>query len=96
MRGYRSNIVLPKEILGGVGEVLSSQVKEEKRASRKVFLGYYRSGDLESNFTQLLVLSNDCPEIEPWTRKKTYKYTSHEVQNKILKIMSLKLILFMT
>lgn len=100
-------VVLPREILGDVGEVLSSEVKEEKRVNRKVFLRVLQniaflakqgmalrgSGDLDSNFTQLLLLqSSDCPEIEPWMRKKTNKYTSHEVQNEILKVMSLSIV----
>ena len=34
------------------------------------------NGNLESNFTQLLVLRGiDNPEIVPWMQKKTNKYT---------------------
>ena len=64
-------IVLPKQILGDVGEILSEENKAEKAMNRKAFLTILQNlaflarqglplrggqGDMESNFTQLLYL----------------------------------------
>ena len=44
----------------------------------------------ESNFLQLMKLrgKDDDSNIELWIQKKTDKYTSHDIQNKILDIMA--------
>ena len=42
-----------------------------------------------SNFMQLLRLhQNEDPRIKDWIDRKTNKYVSHEMQNKILKVMA--------
>ena len=49
--------------------------------------------DVDSNFIQLLHLRGlDCPEIEPWMKKKTNKSTSHDIQNECLQIMALQIL----
>ena len=43
----------------------------------------------DSNFTQLLMLQSENNEkLAIWMQRKTDKYTSPEIQNEILKIMS--------
>ena len=96
-------IVLPQQIIGNIGEILSNQHKEEKEINRRVFLiilknmsflarqGLALRGheDIGSNFHQLLLLRYaDCTIITEWLKKKTNKYTSHEVQNECLQIMA--------
>ena len=45
--------------------------------------------DGESNFNQLLRLqSKTFPELTDWQSKKTERYTSHDVQNEIINLMS--------
>ena len=34
----------------------------------------------------------DCSEIEVWMKKKTNKYTSHDIQNECLQIMALQIL----
>ena len=52
-----------------------------------------RRDEAESNFYELLLLRcNDCPEIEHWLKKKTNKYTSHDIQNECLQIMALSVV----
>ena len=47
----------------------------------------------DSNFHQLLVLrGEDYPPIKSFLQKKQLKYTSHEVQNELLAIMSTQII----
>ena len=100
-------IVLPKQILD-VGEILSEENKAEKAMNRKAFLTILQNlaflarqglplrggqGDMESNFTQLLYLrSNDYPDILDWMKKKTDKYTCHDIQNECLQIMALNIV----
>ena len=101
-------ILLPRQIQGDVGELLSQEHKEEKATNRKMFLKILqnirflsrqglplRGGDADgdSNFIQLLHLRGiDCPEIEAWMKKKTNKYTSHDIQNECLQIMALQIL----
>ncbi len=54
-----------------------------------------RGGDTgtDSNFMQLMHLRGiDCPEVEAWMKKKTNKYTSHDIQNECLQIMALQIL----
>ena len=45
--------------------------------------------EIESNFIQLMLLQGeDCGGIGEFLEKRQLKYTSHEVQNEILSIMS--------
>ena len=49
--------------------------------------------DAESHLLQLLQLQCvDCPELSMWLSKKTDKYTSHDIQNEMLKIMALQIL----
>ena len=49
--------------------------------------------DTDSNFMQLVHLrGRDCPEVEAWMKKKTNKYTSHDIQNECLQIMALQIL----
>ena len=49
--------------------------------------------DTESNFIQLLNLRKiDNPDLEAWLDKKVEKYTSPEIQNEILRLMSIDLL----
>ena len=48
--------------------------------------------DVESNFSQLPLLQCvDITDLSVWLRKKTGKYTSHDIQNEMLKIMAVKI-----
>ena len=46
------------------------------------------------NFTQLLKITRGeiDSQISPWMDKKTYKYTSADIQNEIFKIMLLDIL----
>ena len=88
-----------------VGEMLSREHAQEKGKNRQCLLrilsnirflsrqalAFRGDGDeADSNFMQLLKLQGlDDSRIESWLSKKTNKYTSHEAQNEILKIMAL-------
>ena len=43
---------------------------------------------IDSNFLQLLQLKADDPGLLEWLKQKTNKYTSHEMQNEIIKVMA--------
>ena len=47
----------------------------------------------ESNFLQLLYLRcKDVAGLENWLRKKTYKYTGHDVQNEISNLLAMSIV----
>ena len=49
--------------------------------------------DTNSNFSQLLLLRGiDCPALLTWLIKKSNKYTSEEIQNEFLEIMTLHIL----
>jgi len=48
--------------------------------------------ELDSNFTQLLKLREDDPKLFHWLQRKSGKFTSAEMQNKILEMMALKIL----
>ena len=97
-------IVIPSTC-SDVGEMFSREHAQEKGENRQCLLrilsnirflsrqalAFRGDGDeTDSNFMQLLKLRGlDNPRIESWLSKKTNKYTSHEAQNEILKIMAL-------
>ena len=97
-----------QHIRGDVGELLSQQHQEEKATNRKMLVKIFenirflaRQGlplrgndrDVDSNFIQLLHLHGvDCPEVKPWMKKKTNKYTSHDIQNECLQVMALQIL----
>ena len=91
-----------------VGEMLSKQHAKEKWDNRQCFLKIlsnvrflsrqglaFRSdgSEINSNFMQLLKLrGSEDPRIETWLAKKSNNYTSHTVQNEIIKFMSLNIL----
>ncbi len=100
-------VTLPKELLGDIGEVVSSAQKKEKEGNRRIFLiilqnlsflarqgiPLRRREDMESNFHELMLLRcYDCPEVKEWMKRKTNKYTSHDIQNECLQIMALQVL----
>ena len=91
-----------------VGEMLSSQLVRERLERRKCLLktlsnvrflsrqgiAFRSDGDeSDSNFTQLLHLrSEDNAKLVDWIKLKTDKYTSHDMQNEIVKVMALRVL----
>ena len=87
-----------------VGEMISQALNQQKKLNSRMLLTIMQSlqfltrqalalrghNDDESNFIQLLKLrSCDQPEISEWLAKKGGdKYTSPEIQNEILTLMS--------
>ena len=105
---HEALVLFQKQVCTDVGELLSQEHQEEKAANRKMFLKILqnlrflarqglplRGGceDADSNFIQLLHLrSMDCPELISWMKKKTNKYTSHNIQNEFLQFMALQIV----
>ena len=97
-------LLLPKQVLGNVGELLSQEHREEKAANRRMFVRILQNirflarqgmplrgdvDDADSNFIQLLRLqSMNCPEMKTWLERKTDKYTLHEIQNECMQLMA--------
>ena len=49
--------------------------------------------EVNGNFSQLLaLLSRDDQQLSAWLKKKTDKYTGHDMQNEILQIMALRIL----
>ena len=100
-------IVLPSTTKD-VGELLVTQLAREKEHNRKMFLKIISSirflsrqgmalrgdrNDENSNFLQLLQLkAEDDPGLLEWLKRKTNKYTSHEMQNEIIKVMAMNVL----
>ena len=76
-------VLLPQQVMGNIGEMLSNEAKEERAINRKVFLTVIQNisflarqglplrgqGDIASNFHKLLLLrSADCDYITQWLR----------------------------
>ena len=95
------DVVAPQ--CGNIAEMTSQQLKAEMVLNRKCLiviietLQYFaRQGiaiqgksDPESNFMQLLYLrAKDIDGLEEWLKRKTNKYTSHDIQNEILALMA--------
>lgn len=103
-------ITIPK--CGNVKEMTSDQVKKDMQENRNCllkiietlqFLGRQglalrgEGSDENSNFLQLLKLRcKDFPKLECWLEKKSEKYTSHDIQNELLKLMAHQIINGMT
>ena len=98
-------VTLPKEILGDIGEVISSAQK--KNGNRRIFLRILQNlsflarqgmplrhrDDMESNFHELLLLHcYDCSEVKECMKRKTNKYISHDIQTECLQIMALQVL----
>ena len=91
-----------------IGEQLSQQHVKEKELNRSMLIkimssirflarqGMALRGDSseeDGNFFQMLRLkAEEDPRMHEWLRKKTNKYTSHEIQNGILKVMAMQVI----
>ena len=100
-------VVLPSSYKD-VGEQLSQQHANEKRDNRQCLLnilsnlrflarqGIALRGDsqeVDSNFIQLLKLrGEEDPRINSWLGHKTDRYTSHDMQNELLKVMALSIL----
>ena len=98
-------ITLPATTLN-IAICLSNEHQHEQLENRQCFLKILsniqflaRQGlplrghgsEIDSNFIQLLKLrAQDDPRIDRWLVKRTDKYTSADIQNEILKVMSLK------
>lgn len=97
-----SVITLPRTTRD-IGELMSSNHKRDKETAREmlqVILSTVRflarqglalrgsNNDVESNLIQLLKLrAEDHPLLTRWMERQTNKYTSHEIQDEMLKIM---------
>ena len=83
--------------------MLSSALAEEKAANRSILIKIiqnlcYLEGqgislrghdESESNFIQLLLLrGKDNPKLYEWIKRRSNKYTSPEIQNSLLQVMS--------
>ena len=91
-----------------IGVQLSQQHASEMENSHKMLVkilscikflarqGLALRGDLDENdgnFLQLLkLLGDDDGLVHDWLKKKMNKYTSHEIQNELLKIMALQVL----
>ena len=95
-----------------IGEMCSSQDSKDKHDHRVCFLKILLILDFwpgkvchlrgagdesNSNFVQLFKLhAEDDPRLLDWFARKTDKYTSGEMQNKILEVMPTKSLLTLT
>ena len=71
--------------LGRQGLAMHGQYKADDDSIKK--------GEFDSNFLQLLELrAEDNPSILQWIESPQNKYTSSDMQNKILSIMALSLL----
>ena len=91
-----------------IGEMLSSQLAKEWLERRKCLFnllsnarflsrqGLNFRGDVEesdSNFMQLIYLrSEDNRKLVDWVHQKTDKYTSHDIQDDMVKVMALRIL----
>ena len=51
------------------------------------------TGEIDGNFSQLMKLrSEDDPLLLDWLKKKTVKYTGHDMQNEALQVMALRIL----
>lgn len=87
---------------------MSKEHAKEKEINRRMFVKIVTSikylarqrislrgdGDEEDgNFMQLLRLrADDDPDLVAWLQRKQNRYTSHEIQNEILKIMAMSVL----
>lgn len=87
-----------------ITEQLSQQHSKQKEANQQIFmkilsslrylarqdLPLWGSGDdQDGNFYQLLQLIGECDSrMDDWMKRKTDQYTSHFIQNEIIKVMA--------
>ena len=100
-------ITLPATTLK-IATCLSNEHQREQLENRQCFLKILSNiqflagqglplrghgSEIDSNFIQLLKLrAQDDPRIDRWLVKRTDKYTSADIQNEILKVMSLNVL----
>ena len=100
-------ITLPATTLN-IATCLSNEHQREQLENRQCFLKILSNvqflarqclplrghgSEIDSNFIQLLKLqAQDDPRIDRWLVKRTDKYTSADIQNEILKVMSLNVL----
>ena len=88
-----------------VGEMLSGQLARQKAVNRRMLYSIISSirylarqglplrgdgNEEDRNFSQLMKLKAEiAPGIFDWLKKKSNKYTSPEIQNELLSVMSL-------
>ena len=99
-------VVLPKTV-PDVGEVLSSAHAKKNALNRAMLVRILRNmkfigrhglplrghDDSESNFIQLLRLHElSDPTVKAWMQRRVDKYCSPEIQNEMLKLISLELL----
>ena len=100
-------VTLPQQV-HDVGELLCEAHREEKATNRRMLLKILQciqflahqglplrgvGADADSHLLQLLQLRCvDCPELSVWLSKETDKYTSHDIQNEMIKIMGLHIL----
>lgn len=102
-----SVVLLPSQLQGDIGEMCDWGHQEEKKSNRKMFMQILENlkflarqglalrgnkNDLESNFMQLLRLHNTDGKVDAWLQKKSNKYTSHDIQDEILREMARKIL----
>ena len=91
-----------------IAEMLSSQLAKEREERRKIFLkllsnarflsrqgiAFRGDGDeSDSNFIRLIHLRcEDSASLIDWIKKKTDKYTSHDMQNEMVKAMAMRIL----
>ena len=95
--------MLPAQLVGHIDELMSDETKQQKVMNRKIFikilentrylarqgLPFRGHDDSNGNFIQLMKLRGlDIPQIEQRMKKKTDTYLSHDIQDKILFLMS--------
>lgn len=101
-------LVTIPETTQDVGEMLSSSLAVKKKANRQVLMKIAQnilflakqgiplhgdSSEVDSNFMQLLKLhSIDDPQINSFIQQKKDKYCSPQMQNEILKVMTLHVV----
>ena len=95
-------------LCGNVREMTNQAVADNMALNRRCFMKVLQNlqflshqglafrgdeSDENSNFIQLLKLrSNDVPELLDWLKKKTNRFTSHDVQNEIIMLMTHEII----
>ncbi len=56
-------------------------------------MSFRSNRDDDGNFIQLLHLQGvENPDIETWMKKKTNKYTSHDIQNECVQLLALQIV----
>ncbi|KAJ8020062.1 Zinc finger MYM-type protein 1 [Holothuria leucospilota] len=90
-----------QRMYGDIGEKMNATLAEERKKNRMIFIkilenvkflsqqGLALQGNESGNFWQLLKLrAADDPHLCDWMKKKRDKYTSHDIQNEIVRIMA--------